>query len=482
LRKSSGERLATTNENFGENKETLLLCSNYVLLHLQFPCDEHERQEGSRPPDTHEVYHASPASTYQLSSNGEDITAVLDIGVTRSVLGLRAARHIMRAAGQKLSFTFSNRFFRFGVQSHRCIGYIHINIRTPSGVFKILADVIQADIPLLIGLKTLDANRLQVLTLEIKLQHVPPMGFRATPWFCPLLRRGGHIHLPFKPLADAHCVHYSKHQLTKLHRQMYHPSAENLYQVLRRANPDHFPGDNRAVISEIRAACNACQILSRAPLTFQISLPGEVKFNREIRLDLMFLGKQEPVLHVVDSGTKFNADTFLNGESSAEIWNALFLCWSRVYCGDPQEISTDSGTAFCSEEFHNLFEYHDIIIRCTPIEQHNALGQGEQFHSSLRRTFNKVSLEYPNVPREVLLQLVVYALNTSANSHGLVPCLLVFGTLPRLPVVSETDPVSNNDRFKSLATAREEYERHIAEQLVACGLKTKVPSATDVIY
>jgi hypothetical protein len=129
------------------------------------------------------------------------------------------------------------------VQLHRSLGYIHINIPTPSGVFTIVADVIQADIPLLIGLETLDANRLQVLTLENKLQYVPPTGSRERPWFLRLLRRGGHLHLPFKPLADAHCVHYSKHQLTKLHRQMYHPSAEKLYQVLRRASPDHLPGD-----------------------------------------------------------------------------------------------------------------------------------------------------------------------------------------------------------------------------------------------
>jgi Reverse transcriptase (RNA-dependent DNA polymerase) len=125
---------------------------------------------------------------------------------------------------------------------------------------------------------------------------------------------------------------------------------------------------------------------------------------------------------------------------------------------------------------------HGIILRHTPTEQHNALAQGEQMHSSLRRTFNKISLEFPNVPREVLLQLAVYALNTSANAHGLVPCLLVFGTLPRLPFIPETDPVSNNNILQILATAREEYERHVDEHRVAHGLKAKVPGATDITY
>jgi hypothetical protein len=87
-----------------------------------------------------------------------------------------------------------------------------------------------------------------------------------------------------------------------------------------------FAPDTRAVLAEISAACHTCQTFSRAPLTFQISLPGDVKFNRQIRLDLMFLPKREPVLHVADAGTNFNAATFLKGESSAAIWNALLLC------------------------------------------------------------------------------------------------------------------------------------------------------------
>jgi hypothetical protein len=40
-----------------------------------------------------------------------NITAVLDMGATRSVLGLRAARHIMRAAGKNLSSPLPIAFF-----------------------------------------------------------------------------------------------------------------------------------------------------------------------------------------------------------------------------------------------------------------------------------------------------------------------------------------------------------------------------------
>jgi hypothetical protein len=49
-------------------------------------------------------------------------------------------------------------------------------------------------------------------------------------------------------------------------------------------------------------------------------------------------------------------------------------------------------------------------------------------------------------------------------------------------LVPETDPVPNNDTFQILATAPEEYERHINEQRIVRGLKAKVPSATDITY
>jgi hypothetical protein len=266
------------------------------------------RRAGAQVPDVHRVYFAS-SSVQELHSKKHDITAVLDIGTTRSVIGLRAARKVVRAAGQRLSLTPSNRSLRFGVQVHRSLGSIHINVPTPSGILSFEADVIQANVPLLIGLETLDSNRLQVLALFNQLQHVPPPGSRVRPWLLPLFRRGGHIHRRFHPLGDAQGIHYSRHQLTKLHRHLYHPSAEELYQVARRANPDDLPPDTRAVLTEISAACHTCQTFSRAPLTFQISLPGGRETQQTNTLGLDVSAKREPVLHVVDAGTNFNAAT-----------------------------------------------------------------------------------------------------------------------------------------------------------------------------
>jgi hypothetical protein len=53
---------------------------------------------------------------------------------------------------------------------------------------------------------------------------------------------------------------------------------------------------------------------SSAPIRFQIRTPDNVVFNRERRLDLVFLDQRDPSLHVVDAGTTYHSAIFLEGE------------------------------------------------------------------------------------------------------------------------------------------------------------------------
>lgn len=65
------------------------------------------------------------------------------------------------------------------------------------------------------------------------------------------------------------------------------------------------------------------------PLSFNVTIPGEQRFNRYLRLDLFFLldgGVSDPALHVVDVATHFQAAVFLPGQSAGDVWNALLFC------------------------------------------------------------------------------------------------------------------------------------------------------------
>ena len=335
----------------------------------------------------------------------------------------------------------------------------------------------------MIGLDALDEHRVQPLAVENQLQYVPADNTTVA-WRLPLVRNRGHICLRFVPIREAFVCHYTRVQLERLHRSLYHPSAEKMLALLKRADPDKLEPDTRAVLQDISRNCHACQAYSPAPLSFKVSMPGDLCFNRSLRLDLFFINDhgKKPALHVVDVATHFQAAVFLPGESAADVWNALLVCWSRLFVGDPEEIVTDQGSLFTSESFHGWCEASGIRLRHTPTEQHNSLSVGETYHHAVRKVFLKLRLENPRITKEVLLQLAVYAINTSTNPHGLIPVLLVFGMLPRLPDVGGTDPKTQQERMAMISTARQEYDALVCQRRIELGIKSSTPSTIDEVY
>lgn len=421
----------------------------------------------------HDILHMKKLRTKGLH-------AVLDIGAAKTVVGVSYARQIARLSKRPLTLCRTGRRFRFGEQIVDSIGLCEIEIPTPGGVLSFAVDVVNIDVPLLLGLDILDRHRLQVLTLTNEIEHIPVGS--GLYWRLPCVRHSGHIHLCFQPPTPAQRILYTESQIRRLHRHLHHPSARKLFDLLRRADPENLPPDTRAMIDTIARKCQTCQRHSSAPLSFRVRFPDDVSFNREIRLDLMFVGGRRPVLHVIDRGTNFQSATFLEGEDAASVWNGLVRCWTRLYVGDPEAILTDQGSVFTSANFTASCVEHGITLRHTGTESHNSLGSGETYHSPLRNIYDKLRFEFPQVAQDVLLQCSIYAINATAGPNGLVPCLLVFGMFPRLPGVLSTGAIQNDLRFSIMQAARKEYAGYIAKQRVATGLATYVPPAADYDY
>lgn len=421
-----------------------------------------------------------PGDVPKYSSTSSKVSAILDIGAPRSVIGIRAARKILRQSGQRFALRPSHRRFKFGETAVKSLGSCNIEIPTPGGIVEVRTDVVNQDLPFLIGLDVLDSERLNVLTVTNELECV--QSGRSMGWMMPVVRRGGHVHLDFVPPNAATRAFYSENQLTRLHRALYHPSATKLYALLKRADPDKLPADTRDVLEKISRACKSCEKFEDAPSSFKIRFPDEVMFNRELRIDLMYLEGRKAVLHVVDAGTSFQSAVFLDGEDAASVWNGFVKCWSRLFLGDPERITADHGSVFTSELFQMCCVEHGILLRFTGTESHNALGAGERYHHPLRKVYNKLREDYPAMADDVLLQCAVFAMNTTVGPDGLVPCVLVFGSFPRMPSVFQQHTLNNRARFRLMTTARAEYTRIVARMQVTRGLHTKVPKSSDEIY
>ena len=162
-------------------------------------------------------------------------------------------------------------------------------------------------------------------------------------------RKNGHIYWEWNKNFSFNTF-LSKPQLGRLHKHFLHPSTSKLYNLLRRAKIDFLSESTRDILDEISKSCDVCQKYSSKQISFRVDDKGDIKFNHRILLDLIYLdvgkGKQQPVQHVVDEGTRFQAAFFLPAHGTKTIWNTFLKIWSQMYVGFPESMLTDQGSVF----------------------------------------------------------------------------------------------------------------------------------------
>ncbi len=391
-------------------------------------------------------------------------------------MGIQQALAYCKCASIPYNPSPSKRLFKFGDVVIPSKGLLLEHVPLLKQQLSILVDIVKTHVPLLIGLDLLDKHRLELHNTRNSLYCAEDNTST------PIARKNGHCYLIFNPISlhQVSTINYTLSQLYRLHKHLQHESAEKMSRLLKRADPNKFDSHTTAIIKSIVDACHVCQKFSSKPQSFQIRFPDDVVFNSNILIDLMFLEKRSPVLHIVDAGTGFQAARFLPGEDSTSVWNTFVECWSAIYTNFLDSILADQGSVFTSKLFRDLCFAHSIQISCTGTESHNSLGKGERYHSSLRRTYMKVSEEHPKIPRGTRLALSVKAANDTMGPDGLVPYLLVFGVMPKLPDLSRL-PTTQGQRFAALVTARKEYETIVSKMRVQTGIYRNAPPSSDYI-
>jgi len=244
----------------------------------------------------------------------------------------------------------------------------------------------------------------------------------------------------------------------------------------------------KKILEEIAAKCEACQRFTVPPMRFKTSLQTEEElvFGDEISIDLMYIDNCA-ILHVVDTATRFSAATFLDkhgenyGQSVDGIWLALNACWVTLYTGYPNRLRTDQGSAFTSDRWREIIESKGIKIRLSGVRAHNSLGIGEKLHDPLRRIFRKIQHDFPEANPRMILSVAVKAMNDTINEKGLVPSRLVFGILPRFPILNSNLP-NQKERLEIIKTAQAEMNSIVAERKIMTALSKNVPAAADRTY
>lgn len=395
--------------------------------------------------------------------------ACLDTGACTSVCGRVQAEAYAKLVGFKFNPKPSARVFRFGGVSTKSLGAIHVRIPIPGHMFiQVHVDVVEPNVPLLIGLDALDKHSLYINNVRNLLLSEK---FR---WGIPLQHKNGHLYLQWG--AE---VLFTIGELKKMHNGFFHPSTEKLFNLIRRAKPEHATTKTQKLLEQVSAECKTCQYHAPRPLRFAASIPGPIVFNRLVILDLMWINRK-PLLHVIDADTHYSSARFLPGESTKEIWETFLHCWTLLYTGFPDSVKADSGSVFTSKEWNKLVSDAGIAIEITPVESSNSMGVGERYHDPLRRIFRKVTHGHPGYPKNLVLAIANKAMNDTMGPEGIVPSLLVFGNMPRFPA-SPSQNHEQSERIAMMQTARLEMEKITSRLRIKKVLKTKAPKAVHAI-
>lgn len=160
----------------------------------------------------------------------------------------------------------------------------------------------------------------------------------------------------------------------------------------------------------------------------------------------------QPLLHVVDECTRFQAGKWLRQISAKHTWDKLQECWINTYLGPPDLITHDAGKNFVSREFKQYAGSIGIQTKVVPVEAHNSIGIVERYHGPLRRAYSIISEELPDLAKDTALQMAFKAINDTVGPDGLVPTLLVFGAYPRITEFDAPSP-SISQRSNTLKKA-----------------------------
>ncbi len=280
---------------------------------------------------------------------------------------------------------------------------------------------------------------------------------------------------------NQHTILFSRKELEKLHYHFHHPSVDKLYNLLKRYRPSEVDTSVKNVLEQIRRGCESCQDYVSPPFRFRTSIPPDkILFNHELAIDLLWLDKR-PVLHVIDTHTLFQNGVFIKSKKSEDLWKSLIDCWFTVFIGYPSVIRLDREPSFDSQLFRTVAKDQGITLQFSGIEAQNSIGVGERYHAPLRRVFLKIRQQYPRLESEVCLRLALKACNDALGPNGLVPTLLVYGSLPSLPIPLQTD-MDQKYRMEALATARAEMETIVAAQRIQKGLRSKIPPSAKYLF
>ena len=278
-----------------------------------------------------------------------------------------------------------------------------------------------------------------------------------------------------------------KNKAKKLHIQFCHPTADRLIKLL--INAGTHDQNIHDVIREVTSQCDTCIRNKKAPLRPAVGFPLATQFNEMVAIDLKSRGQDGYILHIIDHLTRYSNACLIKNKRKETIVKAIMDHWIRIF-GSPKSFLTDNGGEFINQEFIDLAEKFNIVLKTTAAESAWSNGLCERHNGILNNNVNKI-LENEICSLEVAIAWAISAKNSLANVYGFSPNMLVFGRNPNFPTAFTNKPPGNNmtclneyvaQNLNAMHSARQAFVEQESSERLRRALNRKSRTYSNRVY
>ena len=289
----------------------------------------------------------------------------------------------------------SQKVYKFGSGETRdSKGSIVFPCNVANKDIRIRTDVIEADLPLLIGNTTLEKaevildlgkKKATILGEQIKL-HRADSGHFMVDVKHPIQVSSEKMrvarvneHLVLLAGENKASARLDEKSLRKIHHYLGHAKPEKLKKLIR--NAGLLNSTVESVLQKIGEDCSCRTIENRRPKPI-LSIPKADKHNQVVSMDLKEWkdGELKHILYLVDVFSRFVVACYIKDKEPSTIVEAIIDNWIRFF-GRMEAIMSDRGGEFQNEEVAKLCEYLDVKHLSTAAYSPNMNGINERNHA-----------------------------------------------------------------------------------------------------
>ena len=432
-----------------------------------------------------------------LVTRNEENRSLIDCACPNTVAGTEWLKHFIsqlpETEKQRMEVMESNRVYKFGggeMRPSKCLVRLPCNLAGKNVILS--TEVVEADIPLLIGDSSLEkANAvLHIAPCKVELMgNMIPMEKTAS----------GHFSIEIKiPKPEDKetemCLVVQQEELTdanleKLHHYWGHTSADKLSKLIQ--NAGKLKSETKQKLEKIRNSCTSCQLFRNRVPAPAVAIPRATRVNQILTVDLKEwdTGKHRYILYFVDMFSRFLLAVFVPNKQAATIGEALLEKWVSIF-GPPGTCHSDRGGEFLNEDLTQLCEYLNSKQTATTAYSPNQNGCNEANHAVVDRMLQKMLMADASLKPEIALCWAVNAKNSLTNYQGFSPSQIVFGENPRLPALYSAGPPGHEevimsksmaDHINAMHLGREAFIECEADRVLKTALRKRVYARNDNI-